>query len=64
MRPESGSPVTFEQKGYLFPLPATDLQQWINQGLNLIQHDGTYEAQVGSASVSAVRVEDSCGNSA
>ena len=37
-------PFTFEQKGYLFPRPATDLQQWINQWLNITQHDGTYEA--------------------
>ena len=37
-------PFTFEQKGYLISRPATDLQQWINQWLNIAQNDGTYEA--------------------
>jgi cyclohexadienyl dehydratase len=37
-------PFTFEQKGYLVPQPATDLQQWINQWLNIAQNDGTYAA--------------------
>jgi cyclohexadienyl dehydratase len=37
-------PFTFEQKGYLVPRPATDLQQWINQWLNITQNDGTYAA--------------------
>lgn len=37
-------PFTFEQKGYLVPRPATDLQQWINQWLNVVQNDGTYAA--------------------
>jgi cyclohexadienyl dehydratase len=37
-------PFTFEQKGYLVPRPATDLQQRINQWLNIAQNDGTYAA--------------------
>jgi len=37
-------PFTFEQKGYLIPQSATDLQQWINQWLNIVQNDGTYAA--------------------
>jgi len=37
-------PFTFEQKGYLVPPSATDLQQWINQWLNIVQNDGTYAA--------------------
>jgi cyclohexadienyl dehydratase len=37
-------PFTFEQKGYLVPQSATDLQQWINQWLNIAQNDGTYAA--------------------
>jgi cyclohexadienyl dehydratase len=37
-------PFTFEQKGYLIARPATDLQQWINEWLNIAQNDGTYAA--------------------
>jgi len=37
-------PFTFEQKGYLISRPATDLQQWLNQWLNIAQNDGTYAA--------------------
>jgi cyclohexadienyl dehydratase len=37
-------PFTFEQKGYLVAQPATDVQQWINQWLNIAQNDGTYAA--------------------
>lgn len=37
-------PFKFEQKGYLVPRAATDLQQWINQWLNIAQNDGTYAA--------------------
>jgi cyclohexadienyl dehydratase len=37
-------PFTFEQKGYLVSQPATDLQQWIDQWLNIVQNDGTYAA--------------------
>jgi cyclohexadienyl dehydratase len=37
-------PFTFEQKGYLIPQAATDLQQWINEWLNIAQNDGTYAA--------------------
>jgi cyclohexadienyl dehydratase len=37
-------PFTFEQKGYLLPRTAADLQQWINEWLNITQNDGTYEA--------------------
>jgi cyclohexadienyl dehydratase len=37
-------PFTFEQKGYLIPQSATDLQQWINEWLNIAQNDGTYAA--------------------
>jgi cyclohexadienyl dehydratase len=37
-------PFTFEQKGYLLPRTAADLQQWVNQWLNITQNDGTYEA--------------------
>jgi cyclohexadienyl dehydratase len=37
-------PFTFEQKAYLVPRSASDLQQWINQWLNIAQHDGTYAA--------------------
>jgi cyclohexadienyl dehydratase len=37
-------PFTFEQKAYLVPRSAEDLQQWINQWLNIAQHDGTYAA--------------------
>ena len=37
-------PFTFEQKGYLVPQSAPDLQQWINQWLNIAQNDGTYKA--------------------
>lgn len=37
-------PFTFEQKAYLVPRSAGDLQQWINQWLNVAQHDGTYAA--------------------
>jgi cyclohexadienyl dehydratase len=35
-------PFTFEQKGYLVPRAATDVQQWMNQWLNIAQNDGTY----------------------
>jgi cyclohexadienyl dehydratase len=35
-------PFTFEQKGYLVPRSATDVQQWIDQWLNIAQNDGTY----------------------
>jgi cyclohexadienyl dehydratase len=35
-------PFTFEQKGYLVPRSATDVQQWINEWLNIAQNDGTY----------------------
>ncbi|HYZ67619.1 MAG TPA: transporter substrate-binding domain-containing protein, partial [Mycobacterium sp.] len=37
-------PFSFEQKGYLIPRAATDLQQWINEWLNIAQNDGTYAA--------------------
>jgi cyclohexadienyl dehydratase len=37
-------PFTFEQKAYLIPPTATDVQQWINQWLTIAQNDGTYEA--------------------
>lgn len=37
-------PFTFSQKAYLVPSAASDLQQWINQWLNIAQHDGTYAA--------------------
>jgi cyclohexadienyl dehydratase len=37
-------PFTFEQKAYLIPRSATDLQQWIDQWLDIAQHDGTYAA--------------------
>jgi cyclohexadienyl dehydratase len=37
-------PFTFEQKAYLVPRSASDLQQWINEWLNIAQHDGTYAA--------------------
>jgi cyclohexadienyl dehydratase len=37
-------PFTFEQKGYLVPRAAIDLQQWMNQWLNITQNDGTYAA--------------------
>jgi cyclohexadienyl dehydratase len=37
-------PFTFEQKGYLVPQSATDVQQWINQWLNIARNDGTYAA--------------------
>jgi cyclohexadienyl dehydratase len=37
-------PFTFEQKAYLVPRSASDLQQWINQWLDIAQHDGTYAA--------------------
>jgi cyclohexadienyl dehydratase len=37
-------PFTFEQKAYLVPQAATDLQQWIDQWLNIAQHDGSYAA--------------------
>ncbi|MFG1931267.1 transporter substrate-binding domain-containing protein [Mycobacterium sp. NPDC048908] len=37
-------PFTFEQKGYLVPQPATDVQQWMDQWLNIAQNDGTYAA--------------------
>jgi cyclohexadienyl dehydratase len=37
-------PFTFEQKGYLIPRPATDLQQWVDEWLNIAQNDGTYAA--------------------
>lgn len=37
-------PFTFEQKAYLVPQSASDLQQWVDQWLNIAQHDGTYAA--------------------
>jgi len=37
-------PFTFEQKAYLIPQPDTDLQEWVDQWLNIVQHDGTYAA--------------------
>ncbi|ORA32902.1 transporter substrate-binding domain-containing protein [Mycobacterium aquaticum] len=37
-------PFTFSQKAYLITQPATDLQQWINQWLNITLNDGTYAA--------------------
>ena len=37
-------PFTFEQKAYLVPRSASDLQQWIDQWLNIAQNDGTYAA--------------------
>jgi cyclohexadienyl dehydratase len=37
-------PFSFEQKGYLVARPATDLQQWIDEWLNIAQNDGTYAA--------------------
>lgn len=37
-------PFTFEQKAYLVPRSASDLQQWINQWLDIAQNDGTYAA--------------------
>ena len=37
-------PFTFEQKAYLVPRSASDLQEWIDQWLNIAQHDGTYAA--------------------
>jgi cyclohexadienyl dehydratase len=37
-------PFTFEQKAYLVPRSASDLQQWINEWLNIAQNDGTYAA--------------------
>ena len=40
-------PFTFEQKGYLVSRAGTDLQQWINQWLNIVQNDGTYTALSG-----------------
>ena len=37
-------PFTFEQKGYLIPQSASDVQEWINEWLNIAQNDGTYAA--------------------
>lgn len=37
-------PFTFAQKAYLVPSTASDVQQWLNQWLNILQHDGTYAA--------------------
>jgi cyclohexadienyl dehydratase len=37
-------PFTFEQKAYLIPGGDFATQQWINQWLNIAQHDGTYAA--------------------
>ena len=37
-------PFTSEQKAYLVSRSASDLQQWINQWLDIAQHDGTYAA--------------------
>ncbi|MDT5068829.1 MAG: cyclohexadienyl dehydratase [Mycobacterium sp.] len=37
-------PFTFEQKAYLVPRSASDLQQWINQWINIVQREGTYAA--------------------
>lgn len=36
-------PFTFSQKAYAIGLGAPDLQQWIDQWLNIVQHDGTYD---------------------
>ncbi len=46
-------PFTFEQKGYLVTQAATDVQQWINQWLNIVQNDGTY-AQLSTKYLGAV----------
>ena len=35
-------PFTFEQKAYLIPQGDPALQQWVDQWLNIAQHDGTY----------------------
>ena len=37
-------PFTFSQKAYLMSMTAPDLQQWVDQWLNIAQHDGTYQA--------------------
>ena len=37
-------PFTFSQKAYAMALGAPDLQQWVDQWLNIVQHDGTYDA--------------------
>ncbi|ULN44992.1 transporter substrate-binding domain-containing protein [Mycolicibacterium goodii] len=36
-------PFTFEQKAYLLPATATDTARWVDQWLNIAQHDGTYD---------------------
>ncbi|AKS36559.1 cyclohexadienyl dehydratase [Mycolicibacterium goodii] len=36
-------PFTFEQKAYLLPAAATDTARWVDQWLNITQHDGTYD---------------------
>ncbi|GBG37661.1 transporter substrate-binding domain-containing protein [Mycobacterium montefiorense] len=35
-------PLTFEQKAYLLPAGEAGLQQYVDQWLNIAQHDGTY----------------------
>jgi cyclohexadienyl dehydratase len=37
-------PFTFGQKAYLVPARETELQQWADQWLNIVTHDGTYDA--------------------
>jgi cyclohexadienyl dehydratase len=37
-------PFTVEQKAYLLPSGAADLQQWTDQWLDIVRHDGTYAA--------------------
>jgi cyclohexadienyl dehydratase len=34
-------PFTFEQEAYLIPRTDSALQQWVNEWLNIAQHDGT-----------------------
>jgi len=36
-------PFTFEQKAYLLPAAATDTARWVDEWLNIVQHDGTYD---------------------
>lgn len=36
-------PFTFEQKAFLLPAIATDTARWVDQWLNIVQHDGTYD---------------------
>ncbi len=35
-------PFTFEQKAYLVPRNDPALQQWVDEWLNIVQHDGTF----------------------